>query len=256
MSADVARRWRAARWARVALCLLLWAAALGAPPATRAEEEAPVESVVLLHGLLRTERSMRKLETRLTEAGYRVENIGYASRSHTPDELVEQLHTALASCCADAARIHFVTHSLGGILLRAYVLKHELPRTGRVVMLAPPNHGSEHVTQFRDWKLFRWVFGPTAVELGTAPDSWPNRLPPVTFELGVIAGTGAFNPLGPFVLPEGNDGTVTLESAQVEGMRDFVAIPASHSFIMYSDLAIDLTLEFLRSGRFAPLDSR
>lgn len=210
-----------------------------------------METVVLLHGLLRTDRSMRKLETRLTAAGYSVENVRYASRNHTPDELVEELHAALARCCAGSSRIHFVTHSLGGILVRAYLVKHELPQLGRVVMLAPPNHGSQHVDTFGDWKVFRWMFGPTAVQLGTDPGSLPNRLPPVSFELGVIAGTSAFNPLGPLVVPEGNDGTVSLASARVEGMRDFVAIPASHSFIMHSDLAVDLTLEFLRSGRFA-----
>jgi pimeloyl-ACP methyl ester carboxylesterase len=245
MNAERRRAWA------VALCGLPWLALFGAVPAARAEEETLVETVVLLHGLLRTERSMRKLETHLEGAGYRVENIGYPSRDHTPDELVEELHAALTRCCQGASRVHFVTHSLGGILLRAYLVKHELPHLGRVVMLAPPNRGSEHVDRLRDWALFRWVFGPTGAALGSDPESLPNRLPPVSFELGVIAGTKALNPLGP-LLPEGNDGTVTLGSAQVEGMRDFVAIPASHTFIMNSDLALDLTLEFLRSGRFAP----
>ncbi len=253
MSADVVLRRRAGACA--VLCLLSWAFTLGASPAARAEEEAPVDTVVLLHGLLRTERSMRKLETRLTAAGYRVENLRYASRAH-PDALVDALHAALGRCCDGAARIHFVTHSLGGILLRAYLVKHPLPRMGRAVMLAPPNHGSEHVDRFGGSRFFRWLFGPTAVELGTARDSLPNRLPPVAFELGVIAGTRAVHPLGLVFVPEGNDGTVSLASAQVEGMRDFAAIPASHSLIMYSDLAIDLTLEFLASGRFASRDPR
>jgi pimeloyl-ACP methyl ester carboxylesterase len=194
---------------------------------------------------------MRKLETHLAEAGYTVQNIRYPSRALAPEALVEDLHTQLQRCCADASRIHFVTHSLGGILLRAYLAKHELPRIGRVVMLAPPNHGSEYVDAFGDSRLFRWVFGPTGVELGTDLQSLPNRLPPVGFELGVIAGTRGINPLSYFVLPAGSDGTVSLDSARIDGMQDFVAIPSSHSFIMYSDLAVDLTLEFLRSGRFA-----
>jgi triacylglycerol lipase len=99
-------------------------------------------------------------------------------------------------------------------------------------------------------RLFRWVFGPTAVELGTDPSSLPNRLPPATFELGVIAGTTGINPVSVFVVSGENDGTVSVENARIAGMRDFVAIPASHSFITYSDLAVDLTLAFLRDGRF------
>jgi hypothetical protein len=89
------------------------------------------------------------------------------------------------------------------------------------------------------------------VQLGTDLQSLPNRLPAVSFELGVIAGTSGINPLSYFVMPAGSDGTVSLASARIDGMQDFAAVPASHSFIMYSDLAIDLTLEFLRSGRFA-----
>jgi triacylglycerol lipase len=242
-----ARRVRS--WIRGVAGVLGWMSTLGAVPAA-AEEEAPAEVVVLLHGLGRTNRSMQKLETRLASAGYAVRNLRYPSRQATPEALVEHLHAQLAACCGAAKRVHFVTHSLGGILLRAYLAERELPQLGRVVMLAPPNRGSEYVNLLRDVRLFRWVFGPAAVELGTDPSSLPNRLPPVTFELGVIAGTTGINPVSVFVVSGENDGTVSVESTRIAGMRDFVAIPASHSFIMYSDLAVDLTLAFLRDGRF------
>jgi triacylglycerol lipase len=241
---------RASFWIRTVLGVASWIGTLAAPPAL-AQEDAASEVVILLHGLGRTDRSMRKLETRLARAGYAVRNLRYPSRQAAPDALVESLHAQLVACCDAAERVHFVTHSLGGILLRAYLTEHELPRLGRVVMVAPPNHGSEYVDLLRDWQLFRWVFGPTVIELGTDPNSLPNRLPGVTFELGVIAGTTGLNPLSPFVVSGENDGTVSVESARIAGMRDFVAIPASHSFIMYSDLAIELSVAFLRDGRFA-----
>jgi len=233
-----------------AACLLLCLLSVLPAPALRAEETPP-EMVVLLHGLARTRRSLTKLERSLDAAGYRVQCLQYPSRDGGPDELVADLHAQLDACCAGAERVHFVTHSLGGILLRAYLVKHELPQLGRVVMLAPPNRGTEYVDLFRDLRLFKWAFGPTALELGTDPQSLPNRLPPVNFELGVIAGTTGLNPLSPWVVAAPNDGTVSVQSARIEGMSAFATVPASHSFIMSSPLAIELTLEFLRSGRFA-----
>jgi pimeloyl-ACP methyl ester carboxylesterase len=208
------------------------------------------DRVVLLHGLGRSHWSMMPLENRLEDAGYEVANVGYPSRDLDPDGLVAYVESAVAECCMDAARLHFVTHSLGGILVRGYLAKQRPANLGRVVMLAPPNRGSELVDELGDWPLFSWILGPTAVQLGTSSDSFPNRLPPVEFDLGVIAGTESLNPIGSVILPEGNDGTVSVASTRVEGMRDFVAVPASHTFIMWSEDAGDQVVTFLENGRF------
>jgi pimeloyl-ACP methyl ester carboxylesterase len=208
------------------------------------------DQVVLLHGLGRSHWSMMPLEARLEDAGFGVTNLGYPSTELDPDGLVAYVESAVAECCSGAARLHFVTHSLGGILVRGFLAKHRPANLGRVVMLAPPNRGSELVDELVEWPLFSWILGPTAAQLGTNSGSFPNRLPPVDFDLGVIAGTESLNPIGSAMLPEGNDGTVSVASTRVEGMRDFVAVPASHTFIMWSDYAADQVVEYLRNGRF------
>jgi triacylglycerol lipase len=232
--------------ALVALALLLAGAARAAEA-----QPPPRELVVLVHGLGRSERAMRPLGKRLEAAGYAVHAFRYESTEKAPDALVADLGVELARCCADATRIHFVTHSLGSILLRAELAEHPLPTLGRVVMLAPPNHGSEYVDVAGHWKLFQLLLGPTAVQLGTGVTSLPNRLPDADFELGVIAGTGSINPLGDAVIGAANDGTVSVTSTQLAGMRDFIEVDTSHTFIMRNANVTRQTIEFLRGGRFA-----
>jgi len=223
----------------------LLATSLAAPAAAWAGEV-----VVLLHGLGRTHWSMMPLESRLADAGYEVVNLGYPSTRLEPEALVSYVGAAVRDCCASVPRLHFVTHSLGGIVVRGYIAEQRPANLGRVVMLAPPNRGSEIVDELRGWALFSWILGPTALQLGTNADSFPNRLPPVDFDLGVIAGTESVNPIGSAILPAGNDGAVTVSRTHVEGMSDFVAVPASHTFIMWSNDAREQVVAFLRNGRF------
>jgi triacylglycerol lipase len=209
------------------------------------------EDVVLLHGLGRSARVMRPLARELTAAGYRVHSLDYPSTRATPEALVEVLHGEISSCCAWSGRVSFVTHSLGGVLVRAYLAQHPMPQLGRVVMLAPPNHGSEYVDVAGHWRLFAGLLGPTAVQLGTAPTSLPNRLPGADFEVGVIAGTGNVNPLGAMLIDGVSDGTVSVASTRLAGMRDFIVLPVSHTFIMRNPEVARQTIEFLRAGHFA-----
>jgi triacylglycerol lipase len=213
---------------------------------------AQADCVILLHGLARTAAAMEELAERFGAAGYSVVNAGYPSREYTIEELAPLAVEAGLKSCPTGETVHFVTHSLGGILVRQYLATQEVPWLGRVVMLAPPNQGSEVVDKMRNVPGFRLLNGPAGLQLGTGPDDVPRKLPPVDFPLGVVAGTRTFNLMLSQFLPNPDDGKVSVESARVEGMADFVTVPYSHPFIMERDEVIDLALRFIATGSFAP----
>ena len=214
------------------------------------------ECVVLLHGMNRSWRAMRPMAEALQEAGFSTTNVDYPSQSGTIAEIAPVVVGLGLRECRDtgAIRIHFVTHSLGGILLR-YQNKHDpIPDLGRVVMLGPPNKGSEIIDKTRDWPGFEMLTGDAGTELGTDADSMPSRLGPVDFELGVIAGTGTINVVASAMLPDHDDGKVSVASTKVDGMDDFLLVGNSHRYITRSDVVIRNTESFLRNGRFLAAD--
>ncbi|MBI2813629.1 MAG: alpha/beta fold hydrolase [Opitutae bacterium] len=213
---------------------------------------ASSEHVILLHGLARTSRSMRPMAKALQAAGYVVHNIDYPSRGAPIEELaVRAIASAVADCGkAGASRIHFVTHSLGGILVRQYLATHRLPALGRVVMLGPPNQGSEVVDRLGPWRLFSALNGPAGRQLGTGAGSVPNRLGPATCPVGVIAGRQSINWINSLLIPGTDDGKVSVERTRLAGMTDHLVLPCSHPFLMRDPAAIRHTLHFLAHGRF------
>lgn len=210
------------------------------------------ECVVLLHGLNRSWRAMEPMAEALREAGFTTANVDYPSQAGPIETLAPlAVDSGLAECRnSGAKRVHFVTHSIGGILLRYTQDNEPIPDLGRVVMLAPPNQGSEVIDVTRDWPTTEIFAGEAGLQLGTDPDSIPQQLGPVNFELGVIAGTGSINFFMSAMLPEPNDGKVSVASTQVEGMNDFLVVDNSHHFITESDEVIRNTKSFLRFGRF------
>lgn len=216
-------------------------------------QAAPQDCVILLHGLARSSYSMGKLESVLQDEGYLVANIDYPSREEPIETLaVAAVNQGLDACRdGDARTIHFVTHSMGGILVRYFLAHHTIAELGRVVMLGPPNQGSEIVDEFAEIPGFATFNGPAGLQLGTGPDSLPNRLGPVSYPVGVIAGTESVNPLLSATLPDQDDGKVTVERTRVDGMTDFIAIPATHSFMMRNAEVIHQSLVFLEHGKFA-----
>jgi pimeloyl-ACP methyl ester carboxylesterase len=209
-------------------------------------------SVVLLHGLVRTSDSMAKMARALEADGYRVCNVSYPSREHTIEVLTADFVIPAVRACQsnDVGAVHFVTHSLGGIIVRQLVKSTPDLKIGRVVMLSPPNHGSDVVDKLGTWGLFGLVNGPAGQQLGTGQDSIPQSLGPASFEVGILTGSRTINPILSLLIPGTDDGKVSIQSAKLEGMKDFCVIPSSHPFIMSNDLAIEQTLAFLASGRF------
>jgi len=211
------------------------------------------ECVVLLHGLARTSSSMSKMQEALEDDGYYTANVSYPSRKHEIAELAAlAVEEGLSTCRAhaDVEKIHFVTHSLGGILLRQYLSTETIEELGRVVMLGPPNQGSEAADKFASVPGFGWLNGPAGRQLGKGETSVPLQLGPVDFELGVIAGNRSIDPITSAVLDNPDDGRVSVADTRIEGMDSFVVVDHSHAFMMRMKKPIELTKKFLRTGSF------
>jgi len=210
------------------------------------------EYVVLLHGLCRTGRSMIPMGQALSQAGYKVVNMDYPSRAASIEKLSDDaIGNAVADCQKNGAlQIHFVTHSLGGILVRSYLSRHTIPNLGRVVMLGPPNQGSEVVDKLGSWRIFKKLNGPAGNELGTDKNSTPNKLGPANFCVGVIAGDRSINWINSFIIPGSDDGKVSVERTRLAGMTDHIVIHAVLPFLMRNRTAIRQTVHFLRTSLF------
>ncbi len=228
--------------ARFVFILLL---AFGMPPF------AVAECVVLLHGLARTSNSLKPMELALRTQGYHVVNTQYPSTSGTVEDLAESVLPPAISRCGEE-KVSFVTHSLGGILLRDYLASNTVRKIGRTVMLGPPNHGSEIVDTFGTYRLFAWLNGPAGAELGSRPGNLPEQLGPARFEVGIIAGELSISPLFSYIIKGRDDGKVSVSSTRLDGMKDHIVIPTTHTFMMMNPYVIAQTVTFLAEGRFNP----
>ncbi len=219
----------------------------------KSAEEENREFVVLLHGLSRTSRSMRPIKKALEKNGFSTFNLNYPSRKKPIEELSEFVLEKINRNFSDSPvhTLHFVTHSMGGIILRQIMKLSPLPNLGRVVMLGPPNQGSEIIDRLGPFKLIPLINGPACLQLGTSSDGFIQSLGPVKFDLGVIAGNRSINPFLSFLIPGVDDGKVSVERTKVEGMNDFLEVPRSHSFMMGNQTIQKETIYFLKNGHFS-----
>lgn len=246
-----------------ALSCLLSMTALAGIPAVHASTATPAttdalpdgdkETVVLLHGLGRGKSAMWLLGERLEKAGYRVERIGYPSLRDDPRKVLAGVRAQIDSCCAQREQpVHFVGHSLGGLLARAYLADKPVRTLGRVVLIGSPSQGTPLVDAYRDTWWMK-IAGPTANALGTGADSFPRSLPAPDYPLGVIAGKRERHLEYP-VIEGDDDGLVPVEATRVEGMQDFVVVEAGHAQLRYDERTAELTVAFLKSGKFTHTD--
>lgn len=207
--------------------------------------------VVILHGMGRTHRAMGRIEGVLANEGYRTINLRYSSFREPVAAHVETLDGVVRRQCVDKSkRVHFVTHSLGGLIVRAYLKEDHGINVGRVVMLAPPNRGSRLADITKKLRFSKFFQHKVGEQLGTDEGDLPKRLGPVGFELGVIAGDRTFNPLYSWIEPGPDDGKVAVENAKVAGMRDFLVVHSTHTFMIQRRYVIGQVVSFLKNGRF------
>lgn len=216
------------------------------PTGTRASPDA--ETVVLLHGLGRNQHAMWWLANQLEDEGFNVVRIDYSSFRQTPEAMMASVSADINACCTQARRVHFVGHSLGGLMIRAHLARHPQPNLGRVVTIGTPHQGTDFVDNYRD-SWWMQAAGASALALSTAPDSFPNSLPAPDYPLGGIAGVrsegdvddGIFGP---------HDGLVPVWSARLPAMQDFVVLKSGHATLRYHPAVASQTVLFLRTGQF------
>lgn len=211
------------------------------------------DCVILLHGLARSPHSMRPIESLLKAHDYIVINEDYPTTKDTIDKLANQYIPLMVNQCLAhrVSHIDFVTHSMGGVVLEDYLENHNIPYLYRIVMLGPPNHGSELVNLFHGNYLFKYFTGPAGQELSTYNTSIPNTIHlNHQYQIGIIAGNFSMTPFNQYIFHGANDGKVSISSAKMNQMKDFIILPVSHTFMMNNVMVKKQILDFLENGKF------
>ena len=210
------------------------------------------DGVVLLHGISRSARSFRKMQAALERAGYATLNLDYESRRKALDALAEDIHPAIELFSGGIrGSIHFVCHSMGGLLARVYLAKYRPQHLGRVVMLGTPNGGSEIADSLKNLAVYRAFFGPAGQQLVTRREAALNAiLPAIDYPVGIIAGDRSIYPISSVMLPRPHDGRVSIANTRLDGMADHIVVRTTHPWLVRNGEAIEQTIAFLRRGRF------
>lgn len=206
--------------------------------------------VVILHGIARSSKHMKKLAKYLKKEGYDVINLDYPSTDYTLEDLTEMVHKDLSNKLSKDKPVHFIGYSMGGILVRTLLNKHKPKNLGRVVQLAPPNNGSEVADALKNNWLYKKIYGPAGQQLITNQDKIKSLLGEVNYELGIIAGNSSIDPISSFIIPGKDDGKVSIKSTKLKGMKDHIVVSSCHTFFPSNKTVHKQTKHFLEHGEF------
>jgi pimeloyl-ACP methyl ester carboxylesterase len=210
------------------------------------------DGVILLHGVSPIGRTLSKLARFLEKQGYRTHDLKYPSTRKPIEDIVGYIHPEINEFAElIQGRVHFVAASMGALVVRAYLCRSRPSNIGRVVMIGPPNHGSELADMLKEWWLYRKIYGPAGQQLVTGFKDAEKLFGAVNYELGVIAGNRTLDPIASYIIGKPNDGRVSIESTRLAGMKEHIVIPANHMFFTTNRMAWHQTLQFLREGRFS-----
>lgn len=229
-----------------ALPILLACLAAGVEQPASQPETAPEETretVVLVHGLGRTRVSLWVMEWRLRQAGYVTLNFPYDTSRASLDELSGALQKFISEK-VKTPKYHLVAHSLGNIIIRNGFKQPYREGLGRVVMLAPPNQPADLARLLKENPVFQWISGDSGQKLSDG-DSYRD-LPVPSVEFGIIAGDKGQQ----VTFESPNDGIVTVESTKLAGMKDWLVVHHTHTFMMNSSDVGEFCVHFLKNGAF------
>ncbi len=205
------------------------------------------DGVLLVHGFLGSSSDLQELEARFQQEGFQTHNVDYNTVTNSIREMGDDVIGRGLAQFKNAENVNIVTHSMGGIVFRAYSETHDTSQIRRVVMLAPPNGGSEVAAELSQYSAYRNFFGPAGTELASI-NLQPRKIG--NYDLGIIAGTSSVNPIFSPLLPGPDDGYVALSSTPLDGMNDFITIPSSHGLITSNESAIEQSVHFIINGQF------
>ena len=205
----------------------------------------PKEAIILVPGLWMTGLDMSLIRKRLARADYTTRQFSYHSVRSTPIENAMDLHRFAQT--VDYPVIHYVCHSLGGLIIRHLFNEYPDQRPGRVVTLSTPHKPSTAALTLSQFTSGRLILGKSTTRglLGDVPP-WCN-----SHDLGVIAGNLRLG-IGMIVpgITKPNDGTVAIEETKLENITDHIVMRVSHFGILISPRVSQQILYFIKHGVF------
>ncbi|MEI6730726.1 MAG: alpha/beta fold hydrolase [Pseudomonadota bacterium] len=209
------------------------------------------DGIIILHGIFRTERCMSGLAKFLQKSGFKVLNLGYPSTKYSLEELADIIHKDIESFAVNVTgKLHFVGYSMGGLLIRAYLKKYRPSNLGRVVLIGTPNYGSEVADFVKNWALYKKLYGPAGQQLITDQSDFKHIFADTDFEVGIVAGNRPLDFISSRIIKAESDGKVSLKSATLEGAKDRVIIPCSHTFFPQNKKMWLQVVHFIGYGKF------